>query len=159
VLKHKAQGFKIHSFLDRGSDERQYCSPNVDLPICCISRSKYGDYKEYHTSLDNLDFISPEGLNGAYEVYAKAIDILEYNYTYKSTIFCEPQLGKRGLYPTLSTTDKKENTVKWMMDFLAYCDGKFDLVDIAEIINAPAWELSNIAEKFLANKLITRVQR
>ena len=153
VMNHKIIDYKSYTFLDRASDERQYCSVNVDLPVCCIMRSKYGEYKEYHTSLDDLDYISPEGLNGAYEVYVEVINVLEQNHKYLLTTFCEPQLGKRGLYPTLSTTGTKEK-VKDMMNFLAYCDGKTDLIDIANKINLPVWNLYDIIKKFLDNGLI-----
>jgi len=154
VLNYKVIDYKRYTFLDRASDERQYCSPNINLPVCCIMRSKYGEYKEYHTSLDDLDYISPEGLNGTYEVYARVIDVLEKNNIYKLTTFGEPQLGKRGLYPTLSTTGTKEK-VKDMMNFLAYCDGKTDLIDISNKINIPAWNLFDIIKKFLDNGLLT----
>lgn len=153
VLKHMSFEFKQYSFLDRGSDERQYCSPGVDLPVCSIMRTKYGEFEEYHTSLDNLDYISSEGLNGAYAVYIRVIEALENSYKYMSTNLCEPQLGKRGLYPTISTKDTHE-TVKNMMNFLVYCDGKLDLIAIADIIEVPVWELYEIVDKFKEKNLM-----
>tara|TARA_B100000959_G_C14973739_1_gene620766 strand:- start:295 stop:1575 length:1281 start_codon:yes stop_codon:yes gene_type:complete len=150
--------FKRFSFLDRGSDERQYCFPGVDLPLCSVMRSKYGEYDEYHTSLDNLDFISSSGLNGAYEVYKLIIDILENNYKYFNTTTCEPQLGKRGMYPHISTKDTKA-IVRTMMNLLVYCDGNMDLVDIAELIDQPVWELVDLASKLESKDILKKVSK
>ena len=142
-----------YSFLDRGSDERQYCSPGVDLPIATICRTKYGMYPEYHTSLDDLTIISPTGLYGGYEKIMKAIELLEKNYYYKMNVLCEPQLGKRGLYPTISTKESG-NTVRVMMDFLAYADGNNDLIDIANIIGVQAEDLYDIIDDLKNANLI-----
>ena len=89
VLKYTHPDFVKYTYLDRGSDERQYCSPGIDLPIASVMRTKYGAYKEYHTSLDNLDYISAKGLFGAYEVLTKCIECIEKNKTYKTTPLCD----------------------------------------------------------------------
>ena len=154
ALEYSNLEYQKYSFLDRGSDERQYCSPGVDLPVCSVMRSKYGTYKEYHTSLDNLDFISAEGLYGAYKIYKKMIEILETNKIYKCNNLCEPQLGKRGLYPNLGTLETKD--LVWnMMNFLAYCDGEIDLLSIADKIEFPIWELQKIVDSLIDQEVIS----
>ncbi len=140
VLKHTHPEFKPYTFMDRGSDERQYCSPGVDLPVCSMMRSKYHEYPEYHTSLDDLSFISPAGLSGSFAIYQKAIQCLEANEKLKGTVLCEPQLGKRGLYPTISTKDTAK-LVKNMMNILAYADGTRTSLELAELIGVPLWEI------------------
>lgn len=148
--------YKTYTFLNRGSDERQYNAPGVDLPVCAICRSKYGEYPEYHTSKDDLDFISPEGLAGAFEVYKQCITVLENNYKYKINVLCEPQLGKRGLYPTISQKGSYD-AVKAMTDFIAYADGNNDLIDISNIIGVSVKNLTSIIEKLKMNELIEEV--
>jgi len=158
VSKHILQdiAYVEYTFLDRGSDERQYCSPGVDLPVATICRTKYGQYPEYHTSLDDLTVISPDGLYGGYDKIRKAIELLEYNNYYKVNVFCEPQLGKRGLYPTISTKTSAA-AVRTMMNFIAYADGNNDLIDIANIIGTQAEELFEIVEKMKKANLIEAV--
>ena len=100
VLHSMAPDFIEYDFLHRGSDERQYNAPGVDLPVCSVCRSKYHEYPEYHTSADDMNLISADGLEWSYEIYKEIIDALEYNTKYKVNCYCEPQLGARGLYPT-----------------------------------------------------------
>ena len=145
--------YKSYSFLQRGSDERQYNAPGIDLPVCAICRSKYGEYPEYHTSKDDLGLISPTGLQGAYEVYQRIIQTLEYNANYQVQCLCEPQLGKRGLYPTVSQKGSYDD-VTAMIDFIAYADGKNDLIDISNTIGVPVDKLIDIIEKLKVNKLL-----
>jgi len=160
VSKHVLQDvdYVEYTFLDRASDERQYCSPGVDLPIATICRTKYGTYPEYHTSLDDLTLISPNGLYGGYEKIKKAIELLENNNYYKVNVLCEPQLGKRKLYPTLSTRTASSD-VRVMMNFIAYADGDNDLIDIANIIGVQAEELFDIVDKLKAVNLIEAVHQ
>ncbi|MDT0645909.1 DUF4910 domain-containing protein [Zunongwangia sp. F260] len=153
VLQHTAPNFKKYTWLDRGSDERQYCAPGVDLPMATIMRSKYGEYPEYHTSDDNLDLISPEGLEGGLNALKKAIEVIEHNAVLKSTVYCEPQLGKRGLYPTVSVKGSA-NEARRMMNLISYCDGEHSLLQIANKINAPIWDLYAIVDKLVENKVI-----
>ncbi len=122
----------IYSFLERGSDERQYCSPNINLPVCTITRSKFGTYKEYHTSLDNLDFINNKSLEGSLSHLKRIIDVLESGIYIKSKVFCEPQLGKRNLYRNFSLP-KKSKTESDRLNLIAYSNGKTSLFKICEI--------------------------
>ena len=153
VLNRLHPEFVTYRYLDRGSDERQYCSPGIDLPVCSIMRTKYGCYPEYHTSLDDLKLVTPEGLFGGYHALQKAIECLELNEKLRATVCCEPQLGKRGLYPTISTKASGA-VVRDMMNFLAYADGKLSTLEIAEKINVPLWELTETIGKLKREKIL-----
>jgi aminopeptidase-like protein len=155
VLSHIAPGYIEYDWLQRGSDERQYCSPHIDLPVTSIMRSKYGEYPEYHTSLDDLEHVVTEaGLEGGFKAIKLAIEAIEKNCMPIATNFCEPQLGKRGLYPDLSRKDNFNRDFDLMMGILTYADGNLDLVDIAEKLRAPVWELYSIVGKFRTAGLI-----
>ncbi len=156
VLKHSVGNFKEYSFLVRGSDERQYCSPLVNLPVVLMMRSSYLEYPEYHTSLDDLTLVTPSGLAGSYNVLSRCIDALEESKIYIPVFPCEPQLGKRGLYPDLSTRDVFSK-VEHLMNVLAYADGKRDLLGIAETIGLDISACAQIADKLTAEGLLREV--
>lgn len=146
VLFHTDPNYQSYTFLDRGSDERQYCSPGVDLPVCSVMRSKYGTYPEYHTSLDDLEFVTPSGLEGGFRVLQRALECIEQDCIPIAVTACEPQLGKRGLYPTLSTRES-DLQVRDMLNLLAYSDGQTSLLEMAEIFQVPMWKLVPLARK------------
>ena len=154
VLKWIDPDFKNYSWLDRGSDERQYCAPGIDLPIATIMRTKYTQYPEYHTSLDDLvNVVTPQGLDGGYWAIRRAIEAIERDRVYKVTVFCEPEMGKRGLYPALSIKKSWEQ-VQLMMDFISFCDGDSSLLEIADKLNVPIWELYDLVDKLEIHGLI-----
>ena len=157
VLGFAHPDYKTYSFLERGSDERQYNAPGVDLPVCDFCRSKYVEYPEYHTSADNMDLISPKGFAGAYDVMIQVLKALEYNGFYRVTCLCEPQLGKRGLYPSESRKGIYEE-VKKLTNLIAYADGTEDLIAISTRIGVPVEELIPSIDKLLAAGLFELMQ-
>jgi aminopeptidase-like protein len=156
VIKHHYPDCAVYDFLERGSDERQYCSPGINLPVVSLMRSKYGTYPEYHTSLDDLNLISPQGLAGAFGALQRCITLIEANATYRSTCFGEPQLGRRGLYPTLSQRGSGLQ-VKAMMDILAFADGTRDVVSLAERIGVSAETCLPIIQRLIEERLLERI--
>jgi aminopeptidase-like protein len=153
ALRSKHPDFRQYSFLERGSDERQYCSPGVDLPVVSLMRTKYREFPEYHTSLDNLELVTPAGLEGSFALHKDCIDLLERSRVYKIRCLGEPQLGKRGLYPTIATKESHRQVTD-MLNFIAYADGTNDLIDISNIIQVPVRNLYPIIEKLIAADLL-----
>ena len=157
VLKNIYPKFKKFSWLDRGSDERQYCAPGVDLPICSILRSKYGDYPEYHTSDDNLTkVVSAKGLYGGYKAIQLALSVFENNFKYKVTNFCEPKLSKYNLRSTIGALKFSKND-KITSDLLSLCDGQKSILEIAEYLNIPAWDIYELVKILLNKNLIKKI--
>lgn len=154
MLSEHAPDFIEYSFLQRGSDERQYCSPLVDLPIASIMRSKYHEYPEYHTSADNLDFVTATGLSSTLTLYAKVVESLEQNRIPRAVVVGEPQLGKRGLYPDVGgQIDQK--SVSALLDLLAYADGSNDLLDISRVTGHELSTLESLTNTLIAHGILT----
>ena len=146
---------KIFSFLDRGSDERQFCSPGVDIDMSVFCRSKFGEYKEYHTSADNLNLVSPKGLEVSIKKLEKMVEVFEIGIFPKTNNLCEPHLTKYNLYESLSIkTSYKLNFNKKILDFLAYSDGKKNVFELAVLLNIKIEDLLKILKILLEKKLI-----
>ena len=126
--------------MKRGSDERQYCAPGVDLPICGYSRTKYVEFKEYHTSEDNLNLVNKKSLQDSFNVLKSIVDSFESDFSWYSfpisLFYCEHNLGKRKLFPNVSEY-KNYHKLNLRMDLIAYSDGKKNLVQISKIIKKP----------------------
>jgi aminopeptidase-like protein len=139
-----------------GSDERQYCSPGFDLPVGSLMRTMYGGYPEYHTSLDNKDAISFAALAGSIDLYERIVDALESNVAWRNTVqFGEPQLGRHGLYPSLSTGAIPPGgpAFFWVLNL---ADGEHDMLAVAERSRLPLAELVDAAERLEAVGLLER---
>jgi len=132
VFRHCGESSEILEFTPYGYDERQYCSPGFNLAVGCLMRSVWGTFPEYHTSADNLDFIQPAQLAGSLRLCAAILDVLEGNGRYCNLQpYCEPQLGKRGLYRPVGgeAIETEINARLWVLNL---SDGKHSLLDIAE---------------------------
>ncbi len=160
-----------------GSDERQYSQPGLRIPIGTICKDKYYEYPYYHTSLDDLDFISAQNLIETLKLYLLAIEKLEYDRRYRSrNPIGEPMLGKRGLYPKTGGAIRQQaaspaahgerryavdegnilygselDALRWV---LFYADGQTSLLEVAEKTALPLRQLHRAAEKLLAGGLL-----
>ena len=146
---------KTYSFLERGSDERQYCSPGIDLPVCGFCRSKYGTYKEYHTSLDNLNFISEKGFTGSFDVIKNIVDSFENGLFPKTQVKCEPFLTKYGLYPEISRKENyNDQESRLRSNLIAYSDGKTSIFDISIKIKEKLSDINKELKKLKSKNII-----
>jgi len=157
VLRHSGESSDILEFSPYGYDERQYCSPGFSLPVGCLMRSVWGTFPEYHTSADNLDFIRPAQLRSSLRVCTAIFDVLESNCRYQNlNPFCEPQLGKRGLYRSTGgeAIGDEINARLWVLNL---SDGDHSLLDIAERSGLPFSAISEAADLLHQNGLLAIV--
>ena len=156
VLKYLAPDYASYTWRDRGSDESNYCAPGIDLPVASVMRSKYGTYPEYHTSLDDLEsVVTPQGLGQSFALYKCMIEMLEQHCYPVAQVLGEPQLGRRGLYPSLSVKGSSA-PVRTMLDLISMADGKTALVDIADQCEIPMWELLPILHRLCEAGVLAR---
>jgi aminopeptidase-like protein len=145
--------FKAYSWFDRGSDERQFCAPGVDLPVCSVTKTKYGEYPQYHTSLDDLDFVTPRGLGQSLDFYVSIVNLIEANRTPKINTLGEPQLGKRNLYP--NTSIKNNQSVRQLMNIISLLDGRHNIKEISKLLLLPEVEVLQTIEILHKNDLLS----
>jgi aminopeptidase-like protein len=138
VLKHSGRPYAMIDFFPYGYDERQYCSPAFNLPIGCFMRTPHGKYPEYHSSADNLDFVTTESLVDSYGRCREVCELLEGNRIYlNQNPKCEPQLGRRGLYRSVAGQQERQTKEMAMLWILNGSEGCTTLLDIAERADLP----------------------
>ena len=151
----KKPNYVEYSYLSRGSDERTYCAPGIDLPLISIMRSRYADYPEYHTSLDDLEtVVTPLGLQGGLDAVKECIYVLENEPVLFATKLGEPQLGKRGLYHTMLNKCTSDE-VMLRTNILSYADGNHDRFDIANICRVGIPLINELLDELIFHHLIT----
>lgn len=154
VLRTSERAHQVLDFVPTGYDERQYCSPGVNLPVGCFMRSGSGQYPQYHTSADDLTLVTPEGLADSLRELIRLVQVLECNRRYVNlNPKCEPQLGCRGLYKAVGGTanTRVEEALLWVLNF---SDAKNSLLEIAERSGIPLAVIAQAADALYANKLI-----
>lgn len=157
ILKEREVGHELLDFSPYGYDERQYCSPGINLPVGRLSRTPHGTFPEYHTSADNLDFISPEKLGESLSVCSDVLSLLENNEVFLNlNPKCEPQLGKRGLYRIVGGQANLGFSEMAMLWVLNLSDGKHSLLDMAERSGISFHELSRAARTLEEHKLLRK---
>ncbi len=156
ILKQTEEAYNIIDFFPSGSDERQYCSPGFNLPVGALMRTMYGQYPEYHTSGDNKEYISFEAMEKSVLKYLEIIELIEKNEKYINTMpYGEPQLGKRGLYPTLGSQKKNYGFVikiiRWILNM---ADGENDLITISEKSKIDIKDLLPVINKLIEKGIL-----
>lgn len=133
VLHNAPYDHQILDFSPYGYDERQFCSPGINLSVGRLSRSPHGTFPEYHTSADNLSFVHPEKLKESFDACLQILGLLERNGTFLNlNAKCEPQLGKRGLYAMVggrAGAGVREMAMLWVLNL---SDGNHSILDICE---------------------------
>jgi aminopeptidase-like protein len=158
VLRHTEEHFVISDFSPYGYDERQYCSPGINLPVGCFMRTPNGKYPQYHTSADDLNLVKPEALAGSFHRLLRIVQTLDANHVYENlNPKCEPQLGRRGLYRNMGGTsgNRFEESLLWLLNF---SDGAHSLLDIAERSGLDFNELDGAAKALLKTDLLRLVR-
>lgn len=158
VLETSGHRVEVRDFIPYGYDERQYCSPGINLPVGCFMRTPNGEYPEYHTSADNPSLVTAEALAESLTQLLAIVEVFEENRSYQNLEpKCEPQLGKRGLYrPTGGIKDAgaSEIAILWVLN---YSDGHHDLLDIARRSRLPFQQIGAAARLLQASGLLVPI--
>jgi len=157
VLKTGGGHHHVKEFHPYGYDERQFCSPGINLPVGCLMRSPNGTFPEYHTSADNLDFIKPDCLADTLSKALETIEVLENNGRFVNlNPMCEPRLGKYGLYGGgggQRSGNFDELALLWVLN---QSDGGNDLLAISERSGMPFREILAAAQALERAGLLRR---
>lgn len=150
--------FETRDFSPYGYDERQFCSPAFDLPVGCFMRTPFGEFPEYHTSADNLNFVKRDSLADSLSKLEQVVQVIENNRTYQNlNPKGEPNLGKRGLYELTGGNNQNELNHMAILWVLNLSDGKHSLLDISERSGMSFKTIKQAADALLNVQLLKRV--
>jgi aminopeptidase-like protein len=158
ILRHRNTPFQTLEFSPFGYDERQFASPGINLPVGRLTRTPNGAYPEYHTSADNMDLITPSAMADSLAAYRAIFALIENNNVYQSNFpYCEPQLGKRGLYRTTGghgNPEQRQLAILWVLN---QANGQHDLLDIAERSGLQFEIIASVAAELAAADVIRKI--
>lgn len=155
VLRQSGKPHQVNDFVPLGGDERQFCSPDINLPVGALSRTPADRFREYHSSADNLDFVQPGALGDSFETVLTMLDVLERNASYLNlSPKGEPQLGKRGLYRSIGGGSSEEAALLWVLNF---SDGQHDLLAISDRSGLSLDALRQAADALEEHELLRRL--
>lgn len=158
VLVDTHENHELRDFTPYGYDERQFCSPAFNLPVGCFMRTPFGEFKEYHTSADNLDLVKQEALLDSFQTIKEIINVIEHNDSYLNTNpKCEPNLGKRGLYKLTGGNEHSEINQMAILWVLNLSDGNHSLLDISVRSSIDFKTIRQAADALLKVKLLKSV--
>jgi aminopeptidase-like protein len=154
VLRDRGE-HELRDFVPLGGDERQFCSPGINLPVGALSRTPADEFPEYHSSADNLDFVRREALGDSFDLCLSVFDVLEQNRRFENlSPKGEPQLGKRGLYRSIGGGSNEERALLWVLNL---SDGSHDLLAISDRSGLPFDAVSGAADALEAAALLRRL--
>jgi aminopeptidase-like protein len=160
VLATRGGNFEVRDFSPWGYDERQFCSPGIDLPLGRLSRTPHGEFPEYHTSADDLSIVRPQYLLDSLRATWQILSVLEGNDRYLNKVGKgEPQLGRRGLYSKVGGHPDVEQHQLAMLWVLNQSDGRSTLLDIAEKAKLPFGSVRAAADDLSEAGLLAFVSR
>jgi len=155
VLRRRGTPHRIEPFSPYGYDERQFCSPGIGLPVGCLMRTPFGQYPQYHTSADDLSFITPESLEETVDVCAEALAEFALVRRYRNlSPYCEPQLGRRGLYDAIGGENDKKSAQMALLWMLSYSDGTHSTLDISDLSGLSLETLDRAASRLCDARLL-----
>jgi aminopeptidase-like protein len=159
VLGRSGLAQQVIDFFPYGYDERQYNSPGFRLPVGSLMRGRHGQFPEYHTSGDNLDFVSGARLSESLNVLRAIVDVIDGNQRYVNLApYGEPQLGSRGLYRALGGTSIADSQLA-MLWVLNLSDGEHALLDIAERAGMDFTTIRSVATLLLEHGLLAPAEK
>jgi aminopeptidase-like protein len=160
VLRHSGATYTVQEFEPLGYDERQFCSPGINLPVGCLMRTPHGQYPQYHTSADDLQLVRPEALEDSWAKCLAVVRLLEGNRRYRNlSPNGEPQLGRRGLYRAMGGQPNQADLEQALLWVLNFSDAGHSLLDIAERARLPFPLVRKAADLLLKHGLLEDIEQ